>query len=188
SPPSPSSSSSPHQFLTLPIKVNRFARRSRSLHHLDIIGDDVSSLASSSVASSTASTPRSSIIGSLPDSFTNHPSPSPSPPVARITPSTRAPSTTSTSTLFTHLANQRRPSGARPSLPPPPPPLIVNQNTSANNQNPSSQVTVGADGRNRLTRRNGSGSSSGSGGSGSGNGRRVSRRASFFSLLRGSGD
>jgi hypothetical protein len=177
--------------LTFYVKVNRFARRSRALYRHDIIGDDVSSLASSSIASSSASTsssstatpPPQSPIRSPVGSFSNLSSHRSSYSVSGN--STRSVSTTST--LASHIANQRRPPQARPQ----PPPLLSSQGDST--INPISRV--GSDGRTRLARRSdvassinadatsresGDGSQTGS----RGGGRRLSRRASFFALLR----
>jgi hypothetical protein len=177
--------------LTSYMKINRFARRSRALHRLDIIGDDVSSLASSSIASSSASTtsnstaspPQSAPIHSPADPFSNPPSYRSGNSVS----GNSARSVSTTSTLASHLANQRRPPQARPQ----PPPLLSSQGVST--INPTSRV--GSDGRTRLVRRSdaasstnatattresGDGSQTGS----SGSGRRLSRRASFFALLR----
>ena len=187
--------------LTFRIKVNRFARRSRALHRLDIIGDDVSSL-SSSVASSSASIRSGSTVTSPSlqsfrsgvngqsqtpgyNPFSNPPGSRSENASSRASISTRSPSTTTT--LASHLANQRRPVQ--------PPPLMASQGSSTNN--PISRV--GADGRNRLSRRSAVASSAdtppSSGGSQDGSqagsassGRKLSRRASFFALLRNAGN
>ncbi|PMD22611.1 hypothetical protein NA56DRAFT_644802 [Hyaloscypha hepaticicola] len=181
--------------------VNRFARRSRALHRLDIIGDDVSSL-SSSVASSSASIRSGSTVTSTSlhsfrsavngqsqtpgyNPFSNPPGSRSENASSRASISTRSPSTTTT--LASHLANQRRPVQ--------PPPLMASQGSSTNN--PISRV--GADGRNRLSRRSAVASSAdtppSSGGSQDGSqagsassGRKLSRRASFFALLRNAGN
>jgi hypothetical protein len=97
-------------------------------------------------------------------------------------------SISTTSTLASHLANQRRPVQTTPQ----PPPLLL---ASQGNTRTTPSSRVGADGRNRLVRRSdvdlvsdtsasargrGSGSQTGS----EGTGRRLSRRASFFALLK----
>lgn len=201
------SNPSPSDFLILiPNKVNRFARRSRALHRLEILSDDISSLASLSVASSSASTISGSTITARtppsPPSFHSrtqsqpqNPNPFSNPPSYRSAPSVEASSILSTSTLSSHLANQRRPTQV--------PPLIstvgTNQGTGALN----SISRVGADGRNRLARASavslpaqtgvaavsaGESQVGSQAGSQAGSGRRrLSRRASFFFMLRNVG-
>lgn len=189
-----------YSILTCNKQVNRFARRSRALHRLDIIADDVSSLATSSARSSYASSTASgsTITGSSPTSFHNRaqstgPDFSSNPPSYRSAPSVAGVSirsSSTTSTLASHLANQRRP--------PQPPPLIA-QGTGSHGSGDAHPISrVGVDGRNRLARshtpspstsdagRAGINESSSETGNANG-GRRLSRRASFFARLRNVG-
>lgn len=176
--------------------VNRFARRSRALHRVDIISDELSSLASSSIASTASG---STVTSPSLHSSTNGQSqgldqnPFRNPPSSRSGNSVSGTSTRSastTSTLASHLANLRR----FPHVRSQPPPLLATQGNATTS--PTSRV--GTNGRNRLSRRSGVESSvdlpASAGGSGDGSqtgsasgGRRLSRRASFFALLRNTG-
>lgn len=193
--------------MTDQIKVNRFALRSRALHCADIISDDLSSLTSSvtpagsvsgqaTAGGSTTTYPSPRFVPSRTPNSSNSPNPFNTPtssrsPASTISGASLRPAST-TSTLLSHLARQRRPLQQTP-----PPPLMA---TTVNvqqpgNGNPNSRV--GPDGRNRLARASGFFSGSGTpeiGTSGNGSetgnlpaGRRLSRRASFFDRLRSVG-
>ncbi|KAL5320182.1 hypothetical protein ACEPPN_010983 [Leptodophora sp. 'Broadleaf-Isolate-01'] len=170
--------------------ITRFARRSRALHRIDIIGDDVSSTASSS-GRSTAS--GSTITSPSPQPQSTGQNPFSNPPSYRSLASSisgaSVRSTSTASTLLGHLTRQRRPQQ------PQPPPLMATTGAAQPTASPSPIVQVGHGGRNmlrRLSSSSGSGSGSGTPGSSeSGNetgnaqtGRRLSRRASFFDMLR----
>lgn len=149
------------------------------MHRIDIIGDDLSSLASSSASVRSSS---SNATVTLPQEQGQNPFNDPLSGRSGSSISGASVRSTSTaSTLMSHLNNQRRPQRSQP------PPLMGQGNVN---------TRPGADGRNRLVRNSGSsttssGSNAGSGGgseAGSTGGRRLSRRASFFARLRDVGN